>query len=298
MRKINPRAHCPPDDRPSHPRAELRFVRGARCRTGTTPPRSRAGRPSSGIPPRSGAERPLERGPVSIERRAPPRASFCLARGHHGPAASIPAPPTEGFNALTFAGALVKDESTPRRTWESHPGTAPPTLPARPSPLCDAVRHGQQQPHGTVPPSPVRPTHRTLEKGWRSPRREDGRLLHTHTGQRRDVRPVGAVASIAIGPVRPSPPSRHHPGHYTNIPDAMEACSDRMPPRRLLCLVRPHANGALESSRGRPSNRRPLRRHPRSRSWMCTGRTMTPCQKQDSPGQPSTPWHCAPCLYT
>jgi hypothetical protein len=45
MRKINPWAHGPPNSRHSHPRAELRFVRGARCHTGKTPPRSRAGRP-------------------------------------------------------------------------------------------------------------------------------------------------------------------------------------------------------------------------------------------------------------
>jgi hypothetical protein len=35
----------PPNNRPSHPRAELRFARGVRRRTGTTSPRSRAGRP-------------------------------------------------------------------------------------------------------------------------------------------------------------------------------------------------------------------------------------------------------------
>jgi hypothetical protein len=222
--------------------------------------------PSSGIPPRSGAGRPLGQGSISIESRAPPRADFRLARGHHGPAAYVPAPPTGGFNALTFAGAQVKDESTPLRVWESRPGSAPLTHLARPSPpLCDAVRQGQQQPRGPVPPTPVRPTRRTLEKGRRSPRREDGRLLHAHTGLRRDVRPVGAVTSVAIGPVRPPPPSRRHPGHCTNIPDAVEACGDRTPPRQLLCLVRPHVNGTLESSHGRPPNRRPLHRHPRSR---------------------------------
>jgi hypothetical protein len=187
----------------------------------------------------------------------------------------------------------------PQRAWESRPGTAPPTPPARPSPpLCDTVWHGQQQPRGTVPPTPVRPTRRTLEKGRQSPRREDVRLLHTLTGLRRDVRPVGAVTSVTIGPVRPSPPSRRHPGNCTTIPGAVEACSDRTPPRRPLCLVRPHVKGTLESSHGQPSNRRPLCRHPRSRSWTRTGRAMTPRRKRDSPGRPSTPWHCAPCLHT
>jgi hypothetical protein len=148
----------------SPPRVRFRLARGSVA-------------PSSEIPPRSGAGRPLERGPVSIESRAPPQASFRLARGHHGPATSIPAPPTGAFNALTFAGAQVKDESTPLRAWESRPGIAPPTPLARPSPpLCDAVRHGQQQPRSTVPPTPVRPTCRPLEKGWQSPRGEGQRL--------------------------------------------------------------------------------------------------------------------------
>jgi hypothetical protein len=89
-------------------------------------------------------------------------------------------------------------------------------------PLCDAVRHGQQPPRGTVPPTPVRPVHHTLEKGWQNPRRDDVQLLYARTGRRRDVRPVGAVTSVAIGPVRPSPSPRCHPGHCITIPDAME----------------------------------------------------------------------------
>jgi hypothetical protein len=107
----------------------------------------------------------------------------------------------------------------PRRAWESRPGTAPSTPPARPSlPLCDAVQYGQQQPRGTVPPTPVRPTRRTLEKGRRSPRREDERLLHACTGLRRDVRasggghlrrhwPCATIPTIAT----PSWPLHHHP---------------------------------------------------------------------------------------
>jgi hypothetical protein len=169
----------------------------------------------------------------------------------------------------------------------------------RPSPpLCDTVRHGQQQPRGTVPPTPVRPTRRTLEKGQQSPRRGDVGLLHVRTELCRDVRPVGAVTSVAVGPVRPSPPLQRHPGHCITIPDAVEACDDRTLPRQPLCLLRPHVNGTLESSRGRTSNGQPLRRHPRSCSWTRTGHAMTPCQKRDSPGRSSTPWHCTPCLYT
>jgi hypothetical protein len=164
----------------------------------------------------------------------------------------------------------------PQRVWESHPGTAPPP-PVRPSPpLRDVVRHGQQLPRDTMSPTPVRPMRRTLEKGRRSPRREDERLLHARAGLRCDVRPVGAVTSVAIGPVRLSPPSRCHPGHCLTILDTLEACGDGTPPCRLLRLVRPHVNGTLKSSRGRPPNRRPLCRHPLSRSWTRTGRAMTP----------------------
>jgi hypothetical protein len=100
----------------------------------------------------------------------------------------------------------------PRRAWESRPGTTPPTSLERPSPpLCDAMQHGRQQPRGIVPPTPVRLTHRYLEKGQRSPRRRDGRLLHARTGLCRDVGPAEPVTSVAIGPVPPSPPSRRHP---------------------------------------------------------------------------------------
>jgi hypothetical protein len=111
--------------------------------------------PSGEVPSPRGLDAPLERGPVSIESWTPPRASFRLARGPHGSAASIPAPPTGAFNALTFAGAQVKDESTPRRAWESRPGTILPTPPVRPSPpLCDAVRHDWHQSCDTVSPTP------------------------------------------------------------------------------------------------------------------------------------------------
>jgi hypothetical protein len=181
------------------PRVRFRLARGSVA-------------PSGGIPPHSGAGRPLERGPVSIESRVPPRASIRLARGHHRPAASILALPAGAFNALTFAGAQVKDESTPLRAWESCPGTAPPTPMARPSPpLCIAVRQGQQQPRGTVPPTPVRPTCCTLEEGRQSPQREDEQLLHARTRLRRDVKPVGR------SPPLPSALC-DHPRHRDAIP--------------------------------------------------------------------------------
>jgi hypothetical protein len=133
-------------------------------------------------------------------------------------------------------------------------------------PLCDTVRHGQQPPRGIVPPTPLRPAHCTLEKGRQNPRRKDARLLRARTGRRRDVRPVGAVTSVAISPVRPSPPPRRHPGHCITILDAVEACGDGTPPRQPLCLVRPHVNGthrvltrtALERATSTPRPSKPL----------------------------------------
>jgi hypothetical protein len=153
--------------------ANLCLTQGLVAPSGEVPPPSRAGRP-----PRvsfrlaRGPVAPLERGFASLGRWTPPRARFRFARGPHGPAASIPAPPKGAFNALTFAGARVKDESTPRRVWESRPGAVPPTPPVRPSPpLCNAVRHGRCQSRDTVPPTLVRLTRHTLERGRRSPRR-------------------------------------------------------------------------------------------------------------------------------
>jgi hypothetical protein len=67
-----------------------------------------------------------------------------------------------------------------------------------------------------VPPTLVRPTRRTHERGRQSPRRGDGRLFRTHTGPRRDVGLVRRVSSVTIGPVEPSPPSRRHPRRCRN----------------------------------------------------------------------------------
>jgi hypothetical protein len=125
-----------------------------------------------------------------------------------------------------------------------------------------AMRRGRRQSRGTVPPTPEWPTRRTLERGRRCPRREGRRLLHTRTGLRRDVGSARPVTSIAIGHVRPSPPSQHHPGHCITISYTVGGWGDKMLPRRLLCALRPPVSRTLEPMYGRRPNERPLHRHP------------------------------------
>jgi hypothetical protein len=169
----------------------------------------------------------------------------------------------------------------------------------RPSPpLYGNVRYGQCQFRDTVPPTLARSARRTLEGGRLNPRKEDGRLLRARSGQRRDVRPVKRISSVTIGPVRPSPPPRRHPGHFIAIPDIVGVRGDKTLPYLLLCTLRPPVGCTLESAYGRRPNGKFPHRHPRSRSWTDTGHAMTLCQKHDSPGRSSTLQHCAPYLYT
>jgi hypothetical protein len=79
-------------------------------------------------------------------------------------------------------------------------------------------------------------------------------------GQHRDVRPAGPVTSVTIGPVRPSPPSQHHPGHCIPISYTVGRRGDKMPPRRLLCALRPPISRTLEPMYRQRPNERP--RHP------------------------------------
>jgi hypothetical protein len=119
----------------------------------------------------------------------------------------------------------------------------------RPSPpRCDAVRHGRRHSHDTVPPTPVRLMRRALKRGRRSPRRGDRRLLHARTRLRRDIRLARPDTSIAIGPVRPSPPSQHHPGHCITISNTVGGRGNKTPPRQLLCAQRPLISRTLEAN--------------------------------------------------
>jgi hypothetical protein len=169
----------------------------------------------------------------------------------------------------------------------------------RPSPpLYDTVQQGQCHLCNTVIPTLIRSAHHTLERGRRNPRKRDGRLSHARPGRRRDVGPVRRVSSVTISPLRPSLLPRHHPRHYNAIPDAMGIQDDKTPPRLLLCALRPPVSRTLESAYGRRPNGKSPHGHPSSRSWTDTGHAMTLCQKQDSPGRPSTPRCCTPYHYT
>jgi hypothetical protein len=109
---------------------------------------------------------------------------------------------TRAFNALT-----PQDCATTWHAWESRPGAVPPTPRGRPSPpLYNTVRRGQCQPRGTVPPTFVRLTRRGLEGGQAEPSNWGECFFYDYTGLCRDVRPVGTVFSVAVSPVRPSPP--------------------------------------------------------------------------------------------
>jgi hypothetical protein len=88
-----------------------------------------------------------------------------------------------------------------------------------------------------------RPRKRTVE-----PSKGDGRLLYACPGLRCDVRPAGPVTSVAIDPVRPSPPSQHHPRHCITIPYTVGIRGDKMPSRRLPCARWPPVSHTLESN--------------------------------------------------
>jgi hypothetical protein len=82
-----------------------------------------------------------------------------------------------------------------------------------------------------VLPTLVRPARRTLERGWQSPRKGDGRLSRARLGRCRVVGPVRRVSSITISPVRPSPLPHCHHWHYSAIPSAVGVRGDKTPPR-------------------------------------------------------------------
>jgi hypothetical protein len=164
-----------------------------------------------------------------------------------------PAHTSEPFNALTPAG-LRHDPDAPGNhalaLFHRTPGVRPSP------PLYGTVRRGWCQLRGTVSPTFLRLTRRALEGGRRNPRRGDKYFFHVYTGLHREVRPAGTIFSIAISPVRPSPPLQRHSVHCSVIPDAVKVHGDRTSPRPLLCLVRPPstAPSSQHAGGGRTSN--------------------------------------------
>jgi hypothetical protein len=112
-----------------------------------------------------------------------------------------------------------------------------------------------------VPPTFVWLTRRALEVRTAEHSNGSQRFFYDYTRQHHDVRPAGMVFSVAVSPVRPSPPLQHHAGHCDDISDTVGACEDGTPaavPRT------PPCNGTLEPAHGRrhcaqDSPRRPNR---------------------------------------
>jgi hypothetical protein len=139
-----------------------------------------------------------------------------------------------------IAGAQVKGESPPRRpsntAWESYPGAVPPTRDVRPSPaLCGSCAGRLVSFHDAVPPTPVPPPCRSLERGRRNPRKGYDHLPGTRPRRRRDVRPAKRVPSATSGPVRPSPSLCRHPERCSVIRDIVGTQIDGTSSRWLLC---------------------------------------------------------------
>jgi hypothetical protein len=137
-----------------------------------------------------------------------------------------------------------------------------------------------------------------LERGRWNPRKRYGRQPRTGAGRRRDVGPVEHVSSFTSGPVQPSPPLCHHPGHCSTIPGVVEARDDETPPRSLLFIPQRFTSRALESSYERRRNGNLPHSYPRSRSWTSTGLTMTPVGSkilQDNHQSCDTVRHAAIC---
>jgi hypothetical protein len=133
-----------------------------------------------------------------------------------------------------------------------------------------------------MPPTFVRLTRRALEGGPVEPSNGGECFSYDYTGLRHDVRPAGTVLSVAVSPVRPSPPLQHHAGCCDDIPDVVGVHGDGTSPRLPLYPVRTPVDGTLEPTRGQWPDGQPLRYYPRSCSCTGTGHATTPQQEQDS----------------
>jgi hypothetical protein len=128
-----------------------------------------------------------------------------------------------------------------------------------------------------VPPAPVRPARRALERGRRNPRKGYGHLPHTNAGRRRDVRPANA-----------SPPSPlamfGHPRRCATIPSPVRPSrAPREPGETRRCHARGCAPHGLPSAV--PSSQRTG--DDRTRSSHITALEAAPGREQDTPQRPT-----------
>jgi hypothetical protein len=109
-----------------------------------------------------------------------------------------------------------------------------------------------------VPPTPIRPPHRTSRKRTTEPSKEVRTSTLHRAGRRCDVGLVGRISSITSGPVQPSLPLYHHPRHCSTILGDVGARDDKTSPHPLLCILRPSVSRTLESAyRRRPNGKLP-----------------------------------------
>jgi hypothetical protein len=201
-----------------------------------------------------------------------PRASSRLARGTH--------PLTWGSASLEVALDPRHHTYSPDRSikcsdaWRApgskanprHAGPLTPpgnqisTLFNRPT-LCSHLRHcaGAMREDRCHSVTLCRPLsyllHVALLRGRRHPRKGYDHQLHSRPGWCRDVRPTERVFSVTSGPVRPSSPLYHHPGHRRVIPSTAGIEVDGTPPRLPLCSFRSPVSQTLELVYGWRSNK-------------------------------------------
>jgi hypothetical protein len=93
------------------------------------------------------------------------------------------------------------------------------------------MRRGQCQLRGNVSPTFCTANSSSPRRGAVEPSKGDEYLFYVYTGLHRDVRPAGAVFSVAVKPCAAIPASaaslQRHSGHCSDIPDAVKDAQGR-----------------------------------------------------------------------
>jgi hypothetical protein len=193
-------------------------------------------------PPEGPSQRLPRAGSASLEGPRLPRAGSASLEGSSPPRSRPPHEHTRSrtrvwaFNALTQQSrAIMRLGITPRRCSANSLGGNPSL------PLWGTVRHGQCQPRGTAPPTPVWITRRALEGGPATP---SNRFLVNLQGQTITLSRRDAIPAI-VGPVRPPPCLQHHAGHCYNNSGAVRHAGTG---RRHACHCIPYASPSTASS--------------------------------------------------